>query len=80
MAKKKYIIYRREVHIQEFSVEANSVTQAIETVKEDEDQAVELGFYYESTLDSDEWLCAQVREDGSIGPSMSRSDMEGQDA
>ena len=54
----KYIVEVREVHIQPYEVEADSPEQAIQNVKDGEEDKIamiESGFEYSHTLDSEFW-------------------------
>jgi len=62
MAKKKYIVYTREVYQQPVHIEAESEKEAIAKVEEGEGIAKEEELDYSYTLDSDEWHVEEVKD------------------
>lgn len=51
----EYRIFVREVHIQEYTIEANNEQQAIDMVQDGQGYLDEQGFEYSHTLDTSLW-------------------------
>ena len=64
----KFIVFKREVHVQGYEVEAKDEGEALHKAVEDEGDLIEERVEYSHTLDPETWTVEKVGEEANLSP------------